>query len=169
MALAAEGYKVGILDADIFGPSLPKMFGLEGAELYMHEVDGRNLIIPAEAYGVKMLSIGFLIDPGNAPYGVESMASFIKMQFFGKPFKVFTVDENTRVFIDRLSSLNSQIRTIGVSYDTLVKTLRENFTEKKAMTALYKLEQLTIELVKVNGDIVDLANKFDERWLQKSR
>ena len=77
--------------------------------------------------------------------GVESMASFIKMQFF------------------------SQIRTIGVSYDTLVKTLRENFTEKKAMTALYKLEQLTIELVKVNGDIVDLANKFDERWLQKSR
>lgn len=101
--------------------------------------------------------------------GVESMASFIKMQFFGKPFKVFTIDENTRVFIDRLSSLNSQIRTIGVSYDTLVKTLRENFTEKKAMTALYKLEQLTIELVKVNGDIVDLANKFDERWLQKSR
>ena len=91
------------------------------------------------------------------------------MQFFGKPFKVFTVDENTRVFIDRLSSLNSQIRTIGVSYDTLVKTLRENFTEKKAMTVLYKLEQLTIELVKVNGDIVDLANKFDERWLQKSR
>ncbi len=57
VALAAEGYRVGILDADIFGPSLPKMFGLEGTELYMHEVDGRNLIIPAQAYGVKMLSI----------------------------------------------------------------------------------------------------------------
>ncbi len=75
MALAAEGYRVGILDADIFGPSLPKMFGLEGTELYMHEVEGRNLIIPAEAYGVKMLSIGFLIDPGNAAVWRGAMAS----------------------------------------------------------------------------------------------
>ncbi len=75
VALAAEGYRVGILDADIFGPSLPKMFGLEGAELYMREVDGRNLIIPAEAYGVKMLSIGFLIDPGSAAVWRGAMAS----------------------------------------------------------------------------------------------
>lgn len=75
VALASEGYRVGILDADIFGPSLPKMFGLEGEELYMHEVDGRNLIIPAEAYGVKMLSIGFLIDPGSAAVWRGAMAS----------------------------------------------------------------------------------------------
>jgi len=75
VALAAEGYRVGILDADIFGPSLPKMFGLEGEELYMHEVDGRNLIIPAEAYGVKMLSIGFLIDPASAAVWRGAMAS----------------------------------------------------------------------------------------------
>lgn len=100
--------------------------------------------------------------------GVESMAAFIKMQFFGKPFKVFVIDENTRKFIDRLSSLNSQYRTLGVSYDTLVKTLRENFTEKKAMTALYRLEQYTKELARINRQIVDLANKFDEQWLLKS-
>lgn len=75
VALATEGYRVGILDADIFGPSLPKMFGLEGTELYMHEVEGRNLIIPAEAYDVKMLSIGFLIDPGNAAVWRGAMAS----------------------------------------------------------------------------------------------
>lgn len=101
--------------------------------------------------------------------GVESMAAFIKMQFFGKPFKVFVIDENTRKFIDRLSALNSQYRTLGVSYDTLVKTLRENFTEKKAMTALYRLEQYTKELARINRQIVDLANKFDEQWLLKSR
>jgi len=101
--------------------------------------------------------------------GVESMATFIKMQFFGKPFKVFVIDENTRKFIDRLSALNSQYRTLGVSYDTLVKTLRENFTEKKAMTALYRLEQYTKELARINRQIVDLANKFDEQWLLKSR
>ncbi len=66
VALAREGYKVGLLDADIFGPSMPKMFGLENEELYMHRVDGRELIIPATRYGVKVLSIGFLVDR-NAP------------------------------------------------------------------------------------------------------
>jgi len=66
VALAREGYRVGLIDADIFGPSVPKMFGLEDTELYMHEVDGRQLIIPAERYGVKVLSIGFLVDK-NAP------------------------------------------------------------------------------------------------------
>ncbi len=66
VALAREGYKVGLLDADIFGPSVPKMFGVEDETLYMHEVDGRQLIIPAERYGVKVLSIGFLVDK-NAP------------------------------------------------------------------------------------------------------
>ena len=66
VALAAEGYRVGLLDADIFGPSMPKMFGLEDEPIYMHEVDGRQLIIPLELYGVKLLSIGFLVDK-NAP------------------------------------------------------------------------------------------------------
>ena len=73
------------------------------------------------------------------------------------------------MFIDKLSSFNSLFRTLGVSYDTVVKTLRENFTEKKAMAALYKLEKLTIELVKVNSEIVALAQKFDEEWSLKSR
>ena len=75
MALAAEGYKVGLLDADIFGPSIPKMFGIEDYQLYMHKVDGRDLIIPAERYGVKILSIGFLVDKNNAVIWRGAMAS----------------------------------------------------------------------------------------------
>lgn len=75
VALAQEGYKVGLLDADIFGPSVPTMFGVENAELYMHEVDGRNLIIPFEKYGVKMLSIGFLVDKNSAQVWRGGMAS----------------------------------------------------------------------------------------------
>ena len=82
---------------------------------------------------------------------------------------VYTLNENTRVFIDKLSSLNSLFRTLGVSYDNVIKTLRENFTEKKAMSALYKLEKLTIELIKVNSGIVALAQRFDEQWSLKSR
>ena len=62
VALAREGYKVGLLDADIFGPSVPKMFDVEDAELYMRKEGDRSLIIPLEKYGVKLLSIGFLVD-----------------------------------------------------------------------------------------------------------
>lgn len=76
VALAAQGYRVGLLDADIFGPSIPKIFGLEDAELYMHKSpDGRDLIIPAEKYGVKLLSIGFLVDRDSAVLWRGSMAS----------------------------------------------------------------------------------------------
>jgi len=66
ISLAAQGYKVGLLDADIHGPSLPKMFGLEDAHPEVLEIDGKQTIIPIEKYGVKMLSIGFFVDPSQA-------------------------------------------------------------------------------------------------------
>lgn len=75
VALAREGYKVGLLDADIFGPSMPKMFGLEDTDIYMHRVDGRELIIPAQQYGVKVLSIGFLVDKNSPVLWRGGMAS----------------------------------------------------------------------------------------------
>lgn len=75
VALAREGYKVGLLDADIFGPSVPKMFGIEDEQLYMHTVDGRDLIIPIERYGVKLLSIGLLVDRNSPVLWRGSMAS----------------------------------------------------------------------------------------------
>ncbi len=100
--------------------------------------------------------------------GADNKAAFIKNFLFQKPFKVFTVDENTRIFIDKLAGFNSTYRTIGVSYDTLVRTLRENFTEKKALATIAELEKLTIRLVSISQDIVDLAKKFDEQWSQKS-
>lgn len=74
-ALAREGYRVGLLDADIFGPSIPKMFGIENEQLYIHDVDGRQMIIPVERYGVKILSIGFLVDKDKAVMWRGSMAS----------------------------------------------------------------------------------------------
>jgi ATP-binding protein involved in chromosome partitioning len=75
VALAMQGYRVGLLDADIFGPSMPKMLGLEDEQLYMREVDGRNLIVPAEKFGVKMLSIGFVVDKDKAVLWRGAMAS----------------------------------------------------------------------------------------------
>ena len=75
VALALQGFRVGLLDADIFGPSMPKMFGAEKEQLYMNEVDGKNLIIPFEKYGVKMLSLGFLVDQEKAVLWRGAMAS----------------------------------------------------------------------------------------------
>lgn len=84
VALAQEGYRVGLLDADIFGPSLPKMFGVEDEQVYMHEVDGRALIIPLEKYGVKLLSIGFLVDKDSAVLWRGGMASNALKQLIGE-------------------------------------------------------------------------------------
>jgi len=66
VALAKTGAKVGLIDADIFGPSIPKMFGEEEAHPLMEEIEGRDMIIPIEKYGVKILSIGFFGKKDNA-------------------------------------------------------------------------------------------------------
>jgi ATP-binding protein involved in chromosome partitioning len=75
IALAKQGYKVGLLDADIFGPSMPKMFQVEDARPYAETVDGRDLIVPVEKYGVRLLSIGFFVDPDQATLWRGGMAS----------------------------------------------------------------------------------------------
>lgn len=75
VALAKAGAKVGLIDADIFGPSVPKMFGAETARPNLINVDGKDLIEPHEAYGVKMLSIGFFVDPEQATVWRGPMAS----------------------------------------------------------------------------------------------
>jgi ATP-binding protein involved in chromosome partitioning len=66
VALAQLGYRVGLLDADIFGPSLPKMYQAEEAQPCMEKVGERDLIAPVEKYGVKILSIGFFVDRNDA-------------------------------------------------------------------------------------------------------
>ncbi len=75
IALARLGYQVGLLDADIFGPSMPKMFKVEDARPYAVNVEGRDLIEPIEAYGVKLLSIGFFVSPETATLWRGGMAS----------------------------------------------------------------------------------------------
>ena len=75
VALAKLGYRVGLLDADIFGPSVPTMFDLEGYQPMGEMVGERQLIVPAEKYGVKILSIGFFVKPEQATVWRGPMAS----------------------------------------------------------------------------------------------
>ena len=75
ITLANMGYHVGLLDADIHGPSIPKMFHTEDCRPVSVTVNGRDLIAPIEQYGVKMLSIGFFVDPEQAVVWRGGMAS----------------------------------------------------------------------------------------------
>ncbi len=75
VALVQQGYRVGLMDADIHGPSMPKMFATEDCRPYSVEENGRTLIEPIEQYGVKMLSIGFFVNPDQAVIWRGGMAS----------------------------------------------------------------------------------------------
>lgn len=82
VALALSGAKVGLIDADIFGPSIPTMFNCEFEQPSVKQVNGKNIIIPIEQYGVKLLSIGFLTPPDSAVVWRGPMASSALKQFF---------------------------------------------------------------------------------------
>ena len=83
IALTKLGFKVGLLDADIFGPSMPKMFHVEDARPYAEHINGRDLIVPVEKYGIKLLSIGFFVDPDQATLWRGGMASNALKQLLG--------------------------------------------------------------------------------------
>ena len=80
VALAQAGHRVGLLDADIHGPSMPKMFHTEDCRPVSVEEEGRTLIEPIEQYGVKMLSIGFFVNPEQAVIWRGGMASNVIKQ-----------------------------------------------------------------------------------------
>lgn len=84
VALARAGAKVGILDADISGPSIPVMFNCEHEQPQVKVVNGKNLIVPLVQYGVKLLSIGFLTPPDSAVVWRGPMASSALKQFIGE-------------------------------------------------------------------------------------
>ncbi len=83
VALARSGAKVGLLDADIFGPSQPVMFGVEEEKPLVKQVEGKNMIIPIEKYGVKIISMGFLSPAESAVVWRGPMASKALTQFIG--------------------------------------------------------------------------------------
>ena len=83
VALSRTGAKVGIIDADIFGPSMPTMFNCEHEQPGIRKEGERNLIIPIEQYGVKLISIGFLTPSENAVVWRGPMASSALKQFIG--------------------------------------------------------------------------------------
>jgi len=82
VAAAYKGYKTGLIDADIFGPSIPRMLDTEKRSPLVINKDGREMIIPVENYNVKMLSIGYFVDPADPVIWRGPMATSALKQFF---------------------------------------------------------------------------------------
>ncbi|MBS1546623.1 MAG: Mrp/NBP35 family ATP-binding protein [Bacteroidetes bacterium] len=80
--LAQRGLKVGLVDADVYGPSMPLMFDVQQEKPRVKQVDGKNMIIPVESHGVQLLSIGFFADPSQAIAWRGPMASKALDQLF---------------------------------------------------------------------------------------
>ena len=98
---------------------------------------------------------------------VKAKAVFAKARIFGEPFKVLREDKTLVEYYTKLSSFHSQYRMIGNNYNQVVKAVHSGeLTEKKALALLYKLEQLTVELVSLNKEIIRLTKEF-EQWLQR--
>ena len=82
LALSKTGAKVGLIDADIYGPSIPIMFGLEGQRPKASQADGKTRIEPIEKYGIKLLSIGFFTDPNQpVPWRGPLVSTAVKQLF----------------------------------------------------------------------------------------
>ncbi len=100
--------------------------------------------------------------------GLKNKASFIKARVFNESFKVIKVDRTLLDYYQKLSKLYTQYRGVANNYNQVVVALKSNFTEKKALAFLYKLENITVEMIKLNRDIINLTEDFKRKWSQKS-
>ena len=121
---------------------------------------------PALADPAKHRHVLYLNDRENARFlsqweqsGVTSKSRFIAARLFGEPFRV--------EYCARLTEFYAQFRAVAVNYNQVVKALHSNFSEKKALAFLYKLEKATTELAMLNRQVIDLTNECKELWLPK--
>jgi hypothetical protein len=119
-------------------------------------------------YGIK------LNDDENARFtslflqsGMREKAKFIKNMLFGTVMKTVKIDRAAMDYYIRLTNFYAQFQAIGNNYNQTVKAVKTNFSEKRALALLYKLEKTTIELVALSKQIISLTREFEERWLQK--
>ena len=99
--------------------------------------------------------------------GVDNISRFIHHALFGKEIKVVKVDKATMDYYIRLTNFYHQFQAIGNNYNQTVKALKANFSEKRALALLYKLEKATLELILLSKQIIALTREYEQRWLQK--
>lgn len=96
--------------------------------------------------------------------GLHTKAEYIAAVLLNRELKTVKIDKSAHDFYMRLTTFHSQFRAIGVNYNQVVKALKTNFTEKKALAFLYKLEKETVKLVELSQKIVALADEFKQKY-----
>jgi len=96
--------------------------------------------------------------------GTKNMAYFITSCIFNRTLKVVKMDKGTHDYYMRLTTFFGQYRGVATNYNQIVKALNSNFSEKKAMAFLYKLEQATIQLVEIQQKAIELTKEFEEKF-----
>ena len=99
--------------------------------------------------------------------GYKVKAHFIKNCIFGKSFKVVVRDKSKVDYYIQLTQFYSQFRKIANNYNQAVKELHSNFSERKALALLYRLEQCTVELIKTNQQIIALTKQFEASYKEE--
>jgi hypothetical protein len=77
------------------------------------------------------------------------------------------IDRSAMEYVTKLTAFYAQFRSVGVNYNQVVKELHSNFSEKKALALLYKLEKATIDLVEIGRKIQELSEVFKEKYATK--
>ena len=96
--------------------------------------------------------------------GLHTKAQYIVAVLLNRELKTIKIDKAGQDFYMRLTTFHSQFRIVGANYNQIVKALKTNFTEKKALAFLYKLEKETIKLVELSRKIAELTEEFKEKY-----
>lgn len=148
VALAQKGFKVGLVDADIYGPSMPLMFNVEHEKPMPAEVNGRNLIRPVESYGVKLLSIGFFAEANQAVVWRGPMATRALTQLFTEA----DWGELDYLLIDLPPGTGdihlSLVQTVPVTGAIIVSTPQKMaLIDARKAVGMFKLEQINVPII----------------------
>ncbi|RYZ41613.1 MAG: iron-sulfur cluster carrier protein ApbC, partial [Sphingobacteriales bacterium] len=148
LALAEGGAKVGLMDADIYGPSVPIMFGVRGERPLMVEIEGKGMIVPLEKYGIKLMSIGLLVDEKNAVVWRGPMASSAVRQFVTDVFW----DELDYLVIDMPPGTGdihlTLMQTVPVTGSVIVTTPQDvALADAKKGIAMFGQAQLNVPVI----------------------
>ena len=148
VALAQKGYKVGLVDADIYGPSMPLMFNVEHEKPMPIEVNGKSMIKPVESYGVKLLSIGFFANTDQAVVWRGPMATRALTQLFTEA----DWGELDYMLIDLPPGTGdihlSLVQTVPVTGAVIVSTPQKMaLIDARKAVGMFKLEQINVPVL----------------------
>ena len=119
-------------------------------------------------YGIKLTNEeNVRFEAAFSESGMKEKAGFIKKSIFGGRIKVVKIDKATMDYYIRLTEFHRQFQTIGNNYNQVVRAIRSNFGEKRAMSLLYKLEKMTLELMLLTKKVIALTEEYQKKWLQK--